>query len=263
MLLDTGSALSALEMDQVVQMDLPQFDAGMTMTVITGESSSLATSADNFTLGGITRDEMRFMILPGFDYRLSENEPVGFLGLDFFSDFDLEIDFQNGDIRLFSPNDCSDPAYRWPNRHAAAIPFEGGNAQFITIAVLLDDIEVPAIIDTGAAYTVLNLDTAAGRFGIDVTKPDTRMIGMDRTDFIRTYQWQFSELNIGGILFENPQITLFPNLVRGTGRTNLEGEQLSLSEMIIGMDILRALHLYFSFSEGKVYALAEGGVEAP
>ena len=71
-----------------------------------------------------------------------------------------------------------------------------------------------AIIDTGAAYSILNLDSAARRFGIDVRKPDGRMVGMDNSGFIRTYTWQFQELNIGGIVVTEPKITLFPNLLR-------------------------------------------------
>ena len=260
-LLDTGSALSALEMDQVVELDLPQVYAGMTMTAVTGESSSLATNAETFALGDIIRKEMRFMILPGFDYQLSANEPVGILALDFLSDYELELDFVSGDIRLFSTIECSKTTTRQLGGNSVAIPFNRANSEFVTITALLDDVEVSAILDTGAAYSVLNLDSAARRFGIDVRKPDERMMGIENSGFIRTYAWQFQELSIGGITVTEPQITLFPNLLRGTGRTNLDGEQMSLPEMIIGMDILRELHLYISFKEQNIYPLnAVGGV---
>jgi predicted aspartyl protease len=262
-LLDTGSALSALEMDQVVELDLPQVHAGMTMTAITGESSSLATNAETFTLGDITRKEMRFMILPGFDYQLSANEPVGILALDFLSDYELELDFVNDDIRLFSTNKCLETTSRQPGQNSVAIPFNRTNSEFVTITALLDDVEVSAIIDTGAAYSILNLDSAARRFGIDVRKPDGRMVGMDNSGFIRTYTWQFQELNIGGIVVTEPKITLFPNLLRATGRENLNGMQMSLPEMIIGMDILRELHLYISFKDQNIYPLNAWVGETP
>ena len=255
MLLDTGSALSALEMDQVMELDLPQFYAGMTMTAITGESSSLATHAETFSLGNIDRDQMRFMILPGFDYELSTDEPVGILALDFFADYDLELDFAGNEIQLFSSRECVDPAAIRMSDNWAVIPFDRLHSEFITIPVSLDGIELSAILDTGAAYSVLNLDIAAQRFGIDVSKPDDRISRVDSDDSIATYERRFSELNLGGLEVAEPEIILFPNLLRGMAMTALDGNQMSLPEMILGMDLLRELHLYISFNEQNIYAL--------
>jgi predicted aspartyl protease len=254
MLLDTGSALSALEMDQVMELALPQFYAGTTMTAITGESSSLATEAETFSLGNIDRDRMRFMILPGFDYKLSAEEPVGILALDFFADYDLELDFAGNEIRLFSLHECVDPGGTRMSDTAVVIPFERALSEFITIPVSLDGVGLSAILDTGAAYSVLNLDVAAQHFGIDVSNPDERISRVDSDDAAATYARRFSELNLGGLEVAEPTITLFPNLLGGTAMTALDGKQMSLPELILGMDLLQELHLYISFREQNIYA---------
>ena len=89
---------------------------------------------------------------------------------------------------------------------------------------------------------------------------------------IKVYSHRFKTLALEGISISNPNLTLMPDLMRGklyNPRNKLEGDmrisnsviETGLGDMILGMDILRHLHMYIAYKEQKLYiTLASGGV---
>jgi predicted aspartyl protease len=246
MLLDLGGGLSALEMDLVRRLGLPQIDSEIGMTVWTGETSYLATEVERFGLGAIELQDMSFMILPGYDYQLSAGERVGILALDFLADYDVAFDFASDAFRIYPSNACADLLGRDPDENAAILPILDATAHYISVSVFLDGIEFVGLLDTGAQNSVLDTDLAARFFGIDLSAPDDRMVLVDSFGAYRAYERRFNELRIGDIAIENPNFELFPNVLGDRRWETPDGEIIGPAQLIIGMDVLRGFHLYLA-----------------
>lgn len=258
MLLDLGGGLSALEMDLVRSLGLPQDYSEIGITVWTGETSHLATRAELFRLGEIERRDMGFMILPGYDYELSAGERVGILALDFFANYDLALDFAADEFRIFPSNACVDLLERDANENVAVLPILDSTAYYISVPIFLNGIEFVGLLDTGAEISVLNADLAAQLFGIDISNPDDRMVLVDSFGPYDAYERRFDELRIGDIAIADPNFELFPNLLGSRRWETPDGEIIRPAQLIIGMDILQGFDLYLSaeaalavFSKGR------------
>ncbi len=246
MLLDLGGGLSALEMDLVRSLGLPENYSEIGMTVWTGETSHLATRADLFRLGEIEQRDMGFMILPGYDYVLSAGERVGILALDFFTDYDLALDFAADEFHILPSNACADLLVRDANENVAALPILDSTAYYISVPIYLNGIEFVGLLDTGAESSVLNTDLAARFFGIDISNPDDRMELVDSFGPYDLYERRFDELRIGNIAVADPNFELFPNILGNRRWETPDGEIIGPAQLIIGMDILRDFNLYLS-----------------
>jgi len=246
MLLDIGGGLSALEMDLVRELGLPEVYSEIGMTAVTGESSNMATRAGAFALGAIERHDITFMILPGFDYELSPGEPGGILALDFFAGYDLAFDFMSNEVLVLPSGACAELFDENRAEDSAVVPILEMASDFITVPILLDGVEFVGLLDTGAEYSVLNLDLAARLFGIDASRPDDQMILADSFGYVDIYELRFGELKIGDVTMAEPRFRLFPDLLRGNRRVTLDGEEMRLPQMIVGMDVLRVFDLYLS-----------------
>jgi hypothetical protein len=99
---------------------------------------------------------------------------------------------------------------------------------------------VIAALDTGSPDTIMNLDRARDVFGWGRNAP-LRGIGNG------SYQYPFERLTFEGGNVPHPSITLVPESRIGLG-VRPHGESL-----IIGMDMLRKLHIYISYGQRKVY----------
>ena len=72
------------------------------------------------------------------------------------------------------------------------------------------------------------------------------MILADSFGYVDIYERRFAELKIGDVTLAEPRFRLFPDLLRGNQRVILNGEEMRLPQMILGMDVLRAFDLYLS-----------------
>jgi hypothetical protein len=76
------------------------------------------------------------------------------------------------------------------------------------------------------------------------------------------YLHRFAKLEFDGVVVNNPDIAILPNII---GRSADRSQQSTgnraiprntpavVSQLIIGMDILRKLHIYIAFREGRLY----------
>jgi predicted aspartyl protease len=100
-----------------------------------------------------------------------------------------------------------------------------------------------ATLDTGSMDSVMSLKLAKS-LGIAEDSPNlkVRRISGSRNQF-RTYNYPFKELDMDGIAVTNPHITVMSDAM-------LPG---MADDMILGMGILRQLHLYIAYKEEKLY----------
>ena len=118
----------------------------------------------------------------------------------------------------------------------------------IRLPVVIDGKEIMAIVDTGAVSSIMSMH-AASLLGVTENSPDLKLKASEGFRAKnRIYSYPFKTLEMGGITVKNPHITIASNEFMGTFR----------SDMILGMGILRQLHLYIAYKEDKFYITPAG-----
>jgi len=177
--------------------------------------------------------------VPGGDPR-----EAGALGAPLYLEHDLELDFAGRRINLYLPDHCSAATvYRAPEFTALPLRIDRFGRAFVTI--VLDGVPLAALIDTGATDTTLSFDAARRRFGLSPGSPGVEPAGTVRDvqgNALANYRRPFKALDIGGIRFDNPRIDI-------SGTAWEPG-----TDLILGLNELRRLHLFFAFREQRLYA---------
>jgi len=91
---------------------------------------------------------------------------------------------------------------------------------------------------------------------------DTPEVGhLNEDESLKTYGHDFKSLAFGDVAVNNPKLELIPNAMgRNADRAQYVGDrtksdrtEINVDDMIIGMDVLRKLHIYIAFGERKMY----------
>lgn len=68
-------------------------------------------------------------------------------------------------------------------------------------------------------------------------------------------------MEIGGVTIDNPVLLLLPDLVANAGHRTRPGSLIrvenGLPDVLLGMNVLRRLHLYIAYKESRLY-ITEG-----
>jgi tetratricopeptide (TPR) repeat protein len=183
-------------------------------------------------------------------------EPDGYLraaatlGGNWLGHMDIEIDPAQKKVAFFPINHCRDEIVAWPHSDLAEVPVTvDRNQKLITIPLALDGQEIRALIDTGSPETFLSTRAAKRLFGLDDTS-SSAVSATQQADGVKDgYRRQFHELRMGGIVFRDPWLVVAP--------VSRDGP-----DMILGMNDLSSLHLYFAYHENKLYASTVRGDNA-
>ncbi|MGD0143484.1 MAG: retropepsin-like aspartic protease [Rhizomicrobium sp.] len=262
MLLDTGGAVSELTPEVVQELNLPRHDVGFKIVDVSGNSSrqvALATSFDMDTLQG---SNVEFMIGTFQGMFGKETKIAGILAPNVLYFYDVDIDFGTAKLNLMSQDHCEGKVIYWRPSAVAVVPMRVARSHHIVVPVTLDGHQYNALLDTGASDSSLNLTDAEGDFGLKVGGPDMKPVGQlhDKAGS-SIYQHTFKSLSFGGISVSNPTMEIVPDLTKGiearappTGtRIPDNDEAQGLPDMLLGMDVLRHLHLYIAYKEQKLY----------
>ena len=177
-------------------------------------------------------------------------EPDGTLGTNWLSDMDVEIDPVERKVRFFTTARCGSDVVHWPHRDLAVVDTRfDGVGHVLTIPIMLDGQEIRALVDTGTPDTVISLREAKRLFGLTRDSPGILpgdpMIGRGGKGE-PTWRYQFRSLEMGGIAFDHPWLTIAA--MDGSG-----------PQLILGMHQLGVLHLYVAYGQRKIYATTANG----
>jgi predicted aspartyl protease len=281
MLVDTGGFFTELTQAAADELKLSTRHTGLVVIGVSGDTTDVAARAA-FTLGSLHAASMDFMIMPSV-HRLAPDisDAAGILAPNLLRSYDVEFDFAGRKFNLLSQDHCEGKVLYWPAESVAVVPMVVSAQGHILVTVELDGHRLTALLDTGAASTVLNLETARNVFSLEPGTRDTpargRLLGSRETT---TYIHRFASLSFEGVAVTNLTIDLVPDLMRNkmfSGNSVEHGTRLSdpnreagLGEMILGMDVLHHLHLYIAYKEKKLYltpaspaAATEGPKRAP
>ena len=183
-----------------------------------------------------------FLILP--DKMHMGTDIQGILGPEILRAYDDEFDFANGKFSLFEPSHCDGNLVYWTDADHAEIPFTMPHGPHIIVDVELDGQKMQAILDTGASNSILDLESAESLFGFDEKSPLLKKLGQTADGYV--YKYPFKKMSIGGVIVDNPDIVL-----RSREDIKAFGDR---PRMLVGISILRQLHLYISYRQQRIVA---------
>jgi predicted aspartyl protease len=254
-LFDTGAFVSSMARSTADELKLPVHQGNIILYTTRGEQSRDQTAVRDFTFGKRKASDTEFPVLSRTD------AAAGLFGLDFVGRYDMDLDFGTDMLRVFSQDHCEGGVLYWQAPAVGIVPMRMLNGH-ITVKVSLDGREIDAIIDTGATDTAMSADTAKFIYRLELGAAGTEVTG----DFAgdpneKVYQHRFDNLAFGDIQVKNAQVAIIPDLMNKRGerqqqagnRAKLYGDEIKLPELIVGMNVLRKLHIYVAFGENRMY----------
>ena len=208
---------------------------------------------------------------------------VGLLGADFLAKYDLSLDFEHHKLELIDPDHCHGAPPDWPGRNIIAVPFTLV-ADHIELPVVLDGHTIMATLDTGAARAVILRPVAERDFALVMGGPDTPASSgtLNNMPGATVYHHVFGELKIGDVTIRNQRFSIIPDLFNqaeseaaaatakaadaarakdaaapataaNTGPP--KPEDYVMTDILIGMDVLKNLRLYIDYTDRKLYVV--------
>jgi hypothetical protein len=245
---DTGGFFSQIGPAAAASLHLPVQPGGRELYDVRGVISRDQAEADSFTLGKVTRAHVVLQLSPNVG--AFDGSPVdGILALDMLSGADADLDFGADTLKLFSEDHCPGKGVTWRPPAIAVAPIVLAR-NHITVPVMLDGHEFNTVIDTGASDTALTRAAAKRIFGLTPGDADTPRYGeLNGDPALPTYIHWFKSLTFGQVSVGEPGVLVIPDdRSRDAAR-----ESLAIPDLILGMDVLRNLHIYLAMGERKIY----------
>lgn len=267
-LIDTGASLSTITKETADALNLDREPVNVALIDVNGRESHEAGRVKSLMLGTLHASNVDFIIMRDNPFGEGNKEIAGLLGADFLSNYDLEIDYGANKLTLLSPDHCPGKVIYWPATAVAAIPIDVSNKDDIALTVTLDGKPVKATLDTGASNTTLSRGYAQENYGINESSPGVKVIGeLNKAHGSAVLSTHFKMLTFGddetgSISLGNPQVDLIADY---QGNSNIQGIQhtgsklqpktaaVKLPDMLLGMNVLKHLHIYIAYGEQKLY----------
>ncbi|MDB5460925.1 MAG: hypothetical protein JWO72_2666 [Caulobacteraceae bacterium] len=167
--------------------------------------------------------------------------PVGLIGADMLSAYDVEFDFPGRILTLYAVSGCTGRFVPWKGRYDA-FPAEPAPADLFVIPVSLEGHRLRALLDTGSNTSSLGR-AAARTAGVD----DARLRG-DKADSylgskgaaVAARRHRFGAFSIGDTLFKNAPIAV-------------RAADFGVFDMLLGVDFLRSRKVWLSYGTRQVF----------
>ncbi len=264
-MLDTGTERTLILRRAVTRLGLPTHPLPDVKIVGAGGTTDVeAARIDEFKIGDGTRTDWWVIIMSGVD---SGRDADFILGEDFFRAVDVEFDLAHNAVRLFRPKDCeaTSLAYWAPNGAGQVDIARMSDAHpQILFTVQLNGLAMQAVLDSGAATSVVNMSDAA-RVGVTPKSPGVIAIASGQAsgkDTIDSWVGPFSSFTIGDERIKDTTIR-FADLWKDISVTDSGGRAGNPTEvnpaMLLGTDFLRAHRVLVAHSQRKIYFTYAGG----
>ncbi|MGH6870314.1 MAG: aspartyl protease family protein [Rhizomicrobium sp.] len=265
---DTGGAFSELTRETADDLKLDREPVNVGVIDVNGQISYEAGRVKSAMLGNLHVSDMDFIIAHYNPFGDGNTEIAGILGPDILMNYDTEFDFGTDKMTLLSPDHCPGKVIYWPADAVAMVPIKVAAHGHITFPVTLDGKQITAMLDTGASETTVRTLTAESVFGLTPTSPGMSAVGSlsDKTHGAAVQHHKFKTLSFGdpngaNITVGNPEADIVPDEMSGDPRNeNRTGtrlaskhEEVGLPDMLLGMNILKHLHIYIAYGEQRLY----------
>ena len=208
------------------------------MQGIGGERLGDEVLAHSFDLGALHGRNFHFLTA-----NIGLKDADGLLSTDFLHDFDLDLDIADSQIRVYRASGaCGRPkVFLEPPLYAVPLLRDEEDAR-PRVKVIVDGQSLTALIDTGAADTVM-FPRAAKRFGLRADQPmrdeRTTMRGIG-PNIVIGHKHVFGALTIGDLTIQHKSIEIADDDA---------GDDV---DMLLGADFQRLMHLWVSNSSSTL-----------
>ena len=260
-LFDTGGVDNYVSSKLVEEFKLPQFSSAPFYD-LRGNRSDSAVAIKDVTLGTVKASFVRFHVAPNLPYDgILAARTIGRNRHDLPTD-DLDMDFGARVLNFYSADHCERGVVTWPHQALAVVSVALVQGH-IELPVTLDGHSLTAAIDTGASWTNLNLRRAEEKLGFSPGAGPPQPGGIPRDDpDNQIYYRRYATLAFEGVTIANPLVIVRPIQFGGKDDPTLlvsraqhaaDFANRTAPDIIIGMEILRHLHLYYAVKEQKLY----------
>jgi predicted aspartyl protease len=253
-LFDTGGGEANYVSSAVAQeLKLTQFNSGRSMD-LRGNVFDSAVLVKDVVFGAVQASDAQFGVAPNqpFDGILSSSY-IAMLLLN-MRDVDIDIDFGTMILSFFSANHCQGDVVYWAHQALAVVPVTSVQGH-IEFPVTLDGHPLTAAIDTGAPWTVLNIARAKEKLDFSSDAPASQSPDVPKDDpGQQIYYRKYSALSFEGVSITSPLVILRP--IQFGGKNDLfaaDNMNWFAPDLIIGMEVLRHLHIYYAVKEQTLY----------
>jgi hypothetical protein len=221
---------------------------------LSGNRTNEDVTLKQFQFGHLLAKDVFMNVSPG-------SYADGTIALDVLRSTDIDVDFGTDVMNMFSTDHCPGQVVYWKAPNVVAAPIIWGGTFSMRVHAMLDGHEVIAEISTGDSDTIIYEDKAQSFYGLNPGDP-----GMEEKGALsngqKTYEHVFKSLTFGGtVTVENPHVIVWPKLSTRTfdraqlvgDRTKSERDLFDVPDMVIGMNVLRKLHMYIAVNENKLY----------
>lgn len=240
LVLDTGATSIALTESAVRRLDLGT-DAKRTVTSqgIGGSVRSIAGNLRDFRIGAIDVPDHQVAVVPDFGTVAGIDGLFGELVL---SIFEVELNFPRNIVTLYAGRLCPQTVIPPWNFGYSTVNAEASARGRFLIPVELNGRQITALLDTGAANTVVARDTAAALGVTDAMLAggqQVRLQGIGSASPVAAV-YRFSSIRVGDETFANPQIFVAPRAERSF-------------DIILGSNFLASHRVWLSYARKRVY----------
>jgi len=244
MLIDTGGIFTMLTEQSVQSLGLKKLNTfGSGEEMLGGKKIVYYVETNDVNLGGLKADRLPMQVLPdGF----LPSEIGGIIAPNILRHYDVDFDFANAKFNLFSPDHCEGKVVYWTTVAVAQIPIGIDQNGHIDVTVQIDGKNVKATLDTGSSRSLMSLELAKLLF--DFADKDPKLSPAKGGSKFPGFHYPFGRLTLNDVTVENPDIVLVSDSV-----SHLFDSE---TKLILGMGILRQLHIYIAYREKKLYVTA-------
>ncbi len=256
LLLDTGAVVSMISDNVAKSLALGTYPASVRLYDSTGNHTNRYTKV-SLKIGALDLGESELMVSPGLNHR-REPDVAGLLAPDFLAMFDVAIDPAAKKLDLLSPDHCLDKVIYWPASAIAKVPVERLRDGHLVVSLELDGKPFRAVLDTGAWQSTIRIEADRALLGVVPGGPDAPVSGvLNGQKGLTTYRHVFKTLSFEGVAVANPALELIPDtldepLSAAPGGTLINVKNAK-PDMLLGMDILRHMHIYIAYKDHFVY----------
>ncbi|MGN6516620.1 MAG: aspartyl protease family protein, partial [Rhizomicrobium sp.] len=246
MLVDTGGVLSMLAPSTVKAIGAKSVSmmGGRALIGYGGNRIDHIAKVFDVQIGSLTAGSVTFAVTSDND--LPEGID-GTLSSDILTAYDVEFDFAKNTFYLNLTDHCPERVVYWTQAPYARIPIYIDPTGHIEFNAYVDGRLTRAMLDTGSTRSIMSLETAKNLFGLDAKDPRLKLLERNPDLIGKAYSYPFSTLAIEGIVINHPDLTL----VSDEDSKMTGGDD---PKIILGMGILRQLHLYIDYDEHLIFA---------
>jgi predicted aspartyl protease len=244
--LDTGAARSAVTPAAVQRLKMTRDQwVGTTMSGLGGVNRRANADTSSFSIGGVklvrpTLNHDTSLTVADIPSAAGPGPLIdGLLGRDYLSVFDLDLNVPARTLTLYEVRGCSGRFLPWSAQYAA-MPVTTLTDEALIVPVTLDGVELRALVDTGAAASLL---ASPGIYRMRLEGGGDRTVQISGVGSRTTEvgQHAFQTLQIGALTVHQPQILVAP--VHLT----------PIADMLLGADWLATRRIWISYATRQLF----------